>query len=217
MFLSSSLFCEYHNTETSQLYLSFALQAKEVWDIRRGHSACFDACSGDRQALPRVPLVMTAPWDPISHLCDEAVEGDKHFSLFLLQDMMWPSGYSSNMLYSFILHITLWIFFSSCLKYHAVHEGREKKKPSFFKFIFMQLVCNHNMLHHWHLVLSLDMKRERKENKQKIRNEITHNDELFLIPQFGFFALTGNDSWILSSWMFDRYLALQKNKSILLV
>lgn len=61
---------------------------------------------------------------------------------------------------------------------------------SFFKFLFMQLLRDHNLLHRLHLVLSLDMKRERKgKNKQEIRKKtITHNDELFLYSSLGFFS-----------------------------
>lgn len=135
MFLGSSLFCEHHNTEISKLYLSFALQAKEVWDIRKGHSACFHACSGDRQVLPRVLFVMTASWVLISHLSDEAVEGDKHFSLFVLQDSdvtLWLQQQHALFLY---FAITLWIFF--ILPKISPSSWRKGEKTPLFSNFFL--------------------------------------------------------------------------------
>lgn len=188
--MSSSLFCEYRNTEISQFYLGFALQAKGVWDIRKRHSACFHSCSGDRQALPRVLLVMTAPWVPVSHLSDEAVEGDKHFSLFLPQDSdvtLWLQQQHSLFLY--FAHNLMEFFI---LPKISPSSWRKGEKPSFFKCLFMQLVCDHNLLHHWHLVLSFDMRRERKENKQEIRNETSLiMMSFFLSPSLGFFPSQG--------------------------
>lgn len=162
LFLSSSLFCEYHNTEISQFSLSFALQAKEIWGIRKGHSACFHACSGDRLYLGCCLF-----WLPleflISHLYDEAVDGDKHFSFFLLQD-------SSDVTLCLHQQHDLFLYFAHDLMDFFVlpkilPSSWREKKMSFFKFLFMQLLHGHNLLHRLHLVLSLDMKRERKRKK----------------------------------------------------
>jgi len=56
--------------------------------------------------------------------------------------------------------------FSACLKYHPTHEEmKEEKKVC--KFLFMLLVFDQNFLQHLHLVLALNMKRQRKEKMKK--------------------------------------------------
>lgn len=161
LFLSSSLFCEYHNTE---FCLSFALQAREIWGIRKGHSACFHACPSDDSlgcSLLWLPLEIL-----LSSLYDQTLDGHKHISLFLLQDSdvtLWIQQHHILFLY-FAHHL---MDFSAFLKYHHIHEEMEKKKNlssnSFLCSLVLVIIC-------YSIYISLDIERKRR-NKQEIRNK----------------------------------------------
>lgn len=143
------------------------------------------------QVTDRLYLGCCLFWLPleflISHLYDEAVDGDKHFSFFLLQD-------SSDVTLCLHQQHDLFLYFAHDLMDFFVlpkilPSSWREKKMSFFKFLFMQLLCDHNLLHRLHLVLSLDMKRERKgKNKQEIRKKTSLITMSFsYTPVWGFF------------------------------
>lgn len=87
---------------------------------------------------------------PISHLSDEAVEEDKHFTLFSLQDSdvtLWLQQWHALFLY--FAHNLMDIFILPKISSNWWRKGC-KKTLSWNLFL---CICDHNLLYHLHLVL----------------------------------------------------------------